>query len=167
MLIKRASAGCSSGARGTRSGSAPQVDVVEPSGAGDAFAAGLVLGILEELGPRQKARFASVLGGVGLHRARLLGRRVHTQLEAKAYLREHILLPRPRGARRPEPRYPVTSKDPFIELAWGSQTKVGAASSCTSNDSVPSSPTLVDTSTSPGPVGWKLCAEDWSSTSSS
>ena len=117
-------------ARGARRGAqdafelpAPQVDVVEPSGAGDAaFAAGLVLGILEGWDLQQKARFASVLGGSA---CTALGcwAGVFTRNEAEAYLRG-ILCPPARCARRPEPRYPVTSKDPFIRLAWGSQTKV-------------------------------------------
>ncbi|HXH95886.1 MAG TPA: sugar kinase, partial [Gaiellaceae bacterium] len=42
---------------------APPVEVVEPSGAGDAFAAGLVLGILEGWDLSRSVRFASVLGG--------------------------------------------------------------------------------------------------------
>jgi sugar/nucleoside kinase (ribokinase family) len=41
---------------------APQVEVVDPSGAGDAFAAGLALGILEGWEIERTARFASVLG---------------------------------------------------------------------------------------------------------
>jgi sugar/nucleoside kinase (ribokinase family) len=41
---------------------APRVEVVDPSGAGDAFAAGLALGILEEWDIERTARFASVLG---------------------------------------------------------------------------------------------------------
>ncbi len=39
------------------------VDVVEPSGAGDAFAAGLMLGILEGWELERAVRFASVIGG--------------------------------------------------------------------------------------------------------
>jgi sugar/nucleoside kinase (ribokinase family) len=42
---------------------APPVEVVEPSGAGDAFAAGLILGILEGWSLERQVRFASVLGG--------------------------------------------------------------------------------------------------------
>jgi sugar/nucleoside kinase (ribokinase family) len=41
---------------------APRVDVVDPSGAGDAFAAGLALGILEGWEIERTARFACVLG---------------------------------------------------------------------------------------------------------
>jgi sugar/nucleoside kinase (ribokinase family) len=41
---------------------APPVEVVEPSGAGDAFAAGLVVGILEHWPLERSIRFASVAG---------------------------------------------------------------------------------------------------------
>jgi len=41
---------------------APPVDAVEPSGAGDAFAAGLILGMLEGWDLERSVRFASVLG---------------------------------------------------------------------------------------------------------
>jgi sugar/nucleoside kinase (ribokinase family) len=41
---------------------APPVEVVEPSGAGDAFDAGLALGILEGWDIERQARFASVVG---------------------------------------------------------------------------------------------------------
>jgi sugar/nucleoside kinase (ribokinase family) len=59
------------GARGvhvrTRDGAfeipAPPVEVVEPSGAGDAFAAGLIVGILEGWTLERSIRFASVAGG--------------------------------------------------------------------------------------------------------
>ncbi len=42
---------------------APPVEVVEPSGAGDAFAAGLILGILEGWDLERSIGFASVVGG--------------------------------------------------------------------------------------------------------
>lgn len=42
---------------------APPVEVLEPSGAGDAFAAGLILGILEGWELERSVRFASVIGG--------------------------------------------------------------------------------------------------------
>ena len=42
---------------------APPVEVVEPSGAGDAFAAGLLVGILEGWDLSRTIRFASVVGG--------------------------------------------------------------------------------------------------------
>jgi sugar/nucleoside kinase (ribokinase family) len=42
--------------------SAPPIDAVEPSGAGDAFAAGLILGLLEGWPLERCVRYASVLG---------------------------------------------------------------------------------------------------------
>lgn len=42
---------------------APPVDALEPSGAGDAFAAGLMVGILERWELERSVRFASVIGG--------------------------------------------------------------------------------------------------------
>ncbi len=42
---------------------APPVEAVEPSGAGDAFAAGLILGLLEGWELEHSVRFASVIGG--------------------------------------------------------------------------------------------------------
>ena len=91
VLIKRGERGVLvRGARDAFELPAPQVDVVEPSGAGDAFAAGLVLGILEGWDLQQKARFASVLGGSA---CTALGcwAGVFTRNEAEAYLREHPL----------------------------------------------------------------------------
>lgn len=41
---------------------APAIDAVEPSGAGDAFAAGLVLGLLEGWSLERSVRYASVIG---------------------------------------------------------------------------------------------------------
>ena len=41
---------------------APGVDFVEPSGAGDAFAAGLVYGLLQDWSLRRCLEFASVIG---------------------------------------------------------------------------------------------------------
>lgn len=41
---------------------APPVEVVEPSGAGDAFAAGLMIGVLEGWDVERSVRFASVIG---------------------------------------------------------------------------------------------------------
>lgn len=41
---------------------APPIDAVEPSGAGDAFAAGLIVGILEGWPLERSVRFASVMG---------------------------------------------------------------------------------------------------------
>jgi sugar/nucleoside kinase (ribokinase family) len=69
---------------------APPVRVVEPSGAGDAFAAGLVLGILEGWDLERQVRFASVLGGSA---CTALGctAGVFTRREADAFLEEHAL----------------------------------------------------------------------------
>jgi sugar/nucleoside kinase (ribokinase family) len=39
------------------------MEVVEPSGAGDAFAAGLMVGLLEGWDLERSVRFASVIGG--------------------------------------------------------------------------------------------------------
>lgn len=42
--------------------SAPPIDAIEPSGAGDAFAAGLIVGLLEDWPLERCVRYASVLG---------------------------------------------------------------------------------------------------------
>jgi sugar/nucleoside kinase (ribokinase family) len=75
---------------------APPVDVVEPSGAGDAFAAGLILGILERWDLKRRMNFACVVGGSA---CTALGcwAGVFTRDEALAFLQEHPL--RPRGGR--------------------------------------------------------------------
>jgi sugar/nucleoside kinase (ribokinase family) len=67
---------------------APPVDVVEPSGAGDAFAAGLMLGILEGWELEPSVRFASVIGGSA---CTALGcwAGVFTRSEADAFLAAH------------------------------------------------------------------------------
>ena len=67
---------------------APPVRVVEPSGAGDAFAAGLVVGILEGWGLERQVRFASVLGASACS---ALGctTGVFTRREADAFVEEH------------------------------------------------------------------------------
>jgi sugar/nucleoside kinase (ribokinase family) len=67
---------------------APPVDVVEPSGAGDAFAAGLMLGILEGWELERSVRFASVIGGSA---CTALGcwAGVFTRAEAEAFLAAH------------------------------------------------------------------------------
>ncbi len=48
---------------------APRVSVVEPSGAGDAFAAGLIVGILEGWDLERTVRFASVTGASAARRS--------------------------------------------------------------------------------------------------
>jgi sugar/nucleoside kinase (ribokinase family) len=65
---------------------APPVEVVEPSGAGDAFAAGLALGILEGWPLEETARFASVLGASACT-ALGCAAGVFTRAEADAFLR--------------------------------------------------------------------------------
>jgi sugar/nucleoside kinase (ribokinase family) len=72
---------------------APAIEVVEPSGAGDAFAAGLAVGILEGWDLERTARFASVVGGSAC-RALGCAPGVFTLDEATAFLAEH-----PLGAR--------------------------------------------------------------------
>jgi len=69
---------------------APPIDVVEPSGAGDAFAAGLAVGILEGWDLTTMVRFASVIGASACTAlgcaAGILSRR-----EADAFIAEHPL----------------------------------------------------------------------------
>jgi sugar/nucleoside kinase (ribokinase family) len=67
---------------------APPVEVVEPSGAGDAFAAGLILGILEGWELVRSVRFACAIGGsactaLGCYAG------VFTRPEADAFLAAH------------------------------------------------------------------------------
>jgi sugar/nucleoside kinase (ribokinase family) len=69
---------------------APPVHVVEPSGAGDAFAAGLAVGILEGWELERKARFASVMGGSACT-ALGCADGVFTRAEADAFLAAHPL----------------------------------------------------------------------------
>jgi sugar/nucleoside kinase (ribokinase family) len=67
---------------------APPVEVVEPSGAGDAFAAGLMVGILEGWALERSVRFASVIGGSA---CTALGcwAGVFTRPQAEAFLAAH------------------------------------------------------------------------------
>ncbi len=67
---------------------APRMDVVEPSGAGDAFAAGLMVGILEGWELERSVRFASVIGGSA---CTALGcwAGVFTRAQAEAFLAAH------------------------------------------------------------------------------
>ncbi len=67
---------------------APPVAALEPSGAGDAFAAGLILGILEGWELERSVRFASVIGGsactaLGCYAG------VFSREEADAFIAEH------------------------------------------------------------------------------
>lgn len=91
LMIKR-------GRRGiyVRSGSesfeldAPPIAVVEPSGAGDAFAAGLAVGILEGWGLEQTVKFASVIGASACT-ALGCAAGIFTRPEADAFVAEHPL----------------------------------------------------------------------------
>ncbi len=67
---------------------APPMEVVEPSGAGDAFAAGLIVGILEGWELERSVRFASVIGGSA---CTALGcwAGVFTRAQAEAFLTAH------------------------------------------------------------------------------
>jgi sugar/nucleoside kinase (ribokinase family) len=69
---------------------APHVAVVEPSGAGDAFAAGLIVGILEGWDVERTVRFASVTGASACTALGSWGG-VFTRPEAEAYLAAHPL----------------------------------------------------------------------------
>jgi len=69
---------------------APPVEVVEPSGAGDAFAAGLALGILEGWEIERTARFASVIGASACT-ALGCAAGVFTRSEADEFLAAHPL----------------------------------------------------------------------------
>ena len=64
---------------------APRVSVVEPSGAGDAFAAGLIVGILEGWEIERTVRFASVTGASACTALGSWGG-VFTRGEAEAFL---------------------------------------------------------------------------------
>jgi sugar/nucleoside kinase (ribokinase family) len=67
---------------------APPMDVVEPSGAGDAFAAGLMVGILEGWELERAVRFACVIGGSA---CTALGcwAGVFTRAQAEAFIAAH------------------------------------------------------------------------------
>jgi sugar/nucleoside kinase (ribokinase family) len=78
------------GERGAFELDAPPVPVVEPSGAGDAFAAGLALGILDGLPLEETAQLASVLGASACT-ALGCAAGVFTRAQADAFLREHPL----------------------------------------------------------------------------
>ena len=74
---------------------APRVDVVEPSGAGDAFAAGLVYGLLQGWALRRCLEFASVIGASACTRLGCTAG-LFTRAEADAYLASHTPCPSPR-----------------------------------------------------------------------
>jgi sugar/nucleoside kinase (ribokinase family) len=69
---------------------APPIAVVEPSGAGDAFAAGLAVGILEGWDLPAMARFASVIGAFACS-ALGCAAGIPSRAEADAFLAEHPL----------------------------------------------------------------------------
>ena len=74
---------------------APHVDFVEPSGAGDAFAAGLVYGLLQGWPLRRLLEFASVIGASACtHLGCTAG--LLTRAEADAILESHAPCPSPR-----------------------------------------------------------------------
>ena len=74
---------------------APQVEVVEPSGAGDAFAAGLVFGLLEGWDLPRCLDFASLLGASACTRLGCTAG-LPTRAEAYAYLESNAQCPSPR-----------------------------------------------------------------------
>jgi sugar/nucleoside kinase (ribokinase family) len=73
---------------------APHVELVEPSGAGDAFAAGLICGLLEDLDMRRCLELASVVGASACTRVGCTAG-LCTRAEADALL-ERALWPSPR-----------------------------------------------------------------------
>ena len=75
--------------------SAPHVDVVDPSGAGDAFAAGLVCGLLEGWALPRCLEFASMIGACACTKLGCTAG-LPTRAEADAYLESHARCPSPR-----------------------------------------------------------------------
>ena len=73
---------------------APRVDFVESSGAGDAFVAGLVFGLLQHWELRRCLELASVLGASACTKLGCVAG-VFTRAEAEAYLERHPLCPSP------------------------------------------------------------------------
>jgi 5-dehydro-2-deoxygluconokinase len=71
---------------------APQIDFVEPSGAGDAFAAGLVYGLHQSWSLRRCLEFASVIGASACKKLGCTAG-LFTRAEADAYLETHALWP--------------------------------------------------------------------------
>ena len=72
---------------------APRVDVVEPSGAGDAFAAGLVYGLLQGWALRRCLEFAGVIGASACTRLGCTAG-LFTRAEADDYLENACPSPR-------------------------------------------------------------------------
>jgi sugar/nucleoside kinase (ribokinase family) len=67
---------------------APRVDVVEPSGAGDAFAAGLVFGLLEGWALRRSLEFACMIGAAACTKLGCTAG-LPTRAEADSFLESH------------------------------------------------------------------------------
>ncbi len=72
---------------------APGIDVVEPSGAGDAFAAGLVYGLLQRWSLRRRLEFASVIGASACTKLGCTAG-LFTRAEADAFLENRQCLSR-------------------------------------------------------------------------
>jgi sugar/nucleoside kinase (ribokinase family) len=66
------------------------VEVVDVSGAGDAFAAGFIVGLLEQWAPEDALRFASVIGASACTKLGCTGG-VFTRKEAETYVQTHPL----------------------------------------------------------------------------
>jgi sugar/nucleoside kinase (ribokinase family) len=66
------------------------VEVVDVSGAGDAFAAGFIVGLLEQWTPEDALRFASVIGASACTKLGCTGG-VFTRKEAETYVQTHPL----------------------------------------------------------------------------
>jgi sugar/nucleoside kinase (ribokinase family) len=66
------------------------VEVVDVSGAGDAFAAGFIVGLLEQWPPEDALRFASVIGASACTKLGCTGG-VFTRKEAETYVQTHPL----------------------------------------------------------------------------
>jgi sugar/nucleoside kinase (ribokinase family) len=69
---------------------AAPVEVVDVSGAGDAFAAGFIVGLLEQWPPEDALRFASVIGASACTKLGCTGG-VFTRKEAETYVQTHPL----------------------------------------------------------------------------
>jgi sugar/nucleoside kinase (ribokinase family) len=67
---------------------AAPVEVLDVSGAGDAFAAGFIVGLLEQWPPEEALRFASVIGASACTKLGCTGG-VFTRKEAEAYIQTH------------------------------------------------------------------------------
>jgi sugar/nucleoside kinase (ribokinase family) len=66
------------------------VEVVDVSGAGDAFAAGFIVGLLEQWPPEDALRFASVIGASACTKLGCTSG-VFTREEAETYIQTHPL----------------------------------------------------------------------------